>query len=135
MSLQHRVILKGQPILAVLNNCIFTPSARALDVFQILRFIQMVCMLHVLKLSMIPALCYVLLTTSSALYLHCSVLFVMFHRQTLVSRLWPDPSRFYRAALRWIFCPNAATIQEDALSAEKMVRCGATVSQSEPAVL
>lgn len=58
------------------------------------------------------------------------VTFVTFHRQGLVKRLWPSPSRFYRAALRWVFCPKNSSLQEDAQSAEKMVRGGSTINQS-----
>lgn len=55
---------------------------------------------------------------------------VTFHRQGLVKKLWPSPSRFYRAALRWVFCPKAATLEEDAQSAQKLVRGGSGINQS-----
>ncbi|CAM9188007.1 unnamed protein product [Ectocarpus fasciculatus] len=41
-------------------------------------------------------------------------------KPSLSARLWPSASRFYRAALRWVFCPKDFSIEEDAQSAQRM---------------
>ncbi|CAM9405462.1 unnamed protein product [Ectocarpus sp. 6 AP-2014] len=41
-------------------------------------------------------------------------------KPSLSARLWPSASRFYRAALRWVYCPKDCSIEEDAQSAQRM---------------
>ncbi|CAN0438690.1 unnamed protein product, partial [Ectocarpus sp. 12 AP-2014] len=41
-------------------------------------------------------------------------------KPSLSTRLWPSASRFYRAALRWVYCPKDCSIEEDAQSAQRM---------------
>lgn len=45
------------------------------------------------------------------------------NKPSLSTRLWPSASRFYRAALRWVYCPKDCSIEEDAQSAQRMVSC------------
>lgn len=42
-------------------------------------------------------------------------------KATLSSRLWPSASLFYRTVLRWVYIPEASSVEEDAQFAQRTV--------------